>query len=158
MATEHIRKPRESALTSEQKARVDAIRAKNRSAEQRAEERRTRESLEREYREKGTIETTGDGTTMGSLVALRRFVMLLRRERERRQLSLSDIAERADIDKAALSRLENGQQLNPTVNTLSRYAGALGATLTFGLSELEDPSGTPLSADEAPGKRLDPRR
>src|SRR5690242_1548605 len=83
-------------LTPEQRARVEAIRAKNRSAEHRADERRIRESLEREHRDKGAIETTGDGTTMGSLVAFRRFVMFLRRERERLGLSLSDVAERTD--------------------------------------------------------------
>ncbi len=81
---------------------------------------------------------------MGDLVAFYRFVMGLRRERESLGLSLSDVAERAKIDKAALSRLENGQQLNPTVNTLARYARALGKRLTFGLVEdcegAEEPS------------------
>jgi ribosome-binding protein aMBF1 (putative translation factor) len=146
-------------LTPEQTARVEAIRAKNRSAEHRVNESRVRESLEREYREKKTVETIGDGTTMGSLVEFRRFIMSLRRERERQGLSLSDIAERADIDKAALSRLENGQQLNPTVNTLARYANALGSTLKLALGEPErDPSGTPLSAEKVTHKRLDPTR
>jgi ribosome-binding protein aMBF1 (putative translation factor) len=158
MATEHIRKPRESDLTDEQRTRVEAIRAKNRSPERRAEERRVRESLDREFHEKGSLETTGDGTTMGSLVEIRRFVMLLRHERERLGLSLSDVAERAEIDKAALSRLENGQQLNPTVSTLARYAGALGMTLTFGLTEPTDPSGPPLSTDRISTTRMDPER
>jgi ribosome-binding protein aMBF1 (putative translation factor) len=149
MAAEHIRKPRESDLTPEQRARVEAIRAKNRSAAHRAAESRVRESLDREYRERKTIETIGDGTTMGSLVEYRRFIMSLRHERERQGLSLSDIAERADIDKAALSRLENGQQLNPTVNTLARYASALGATLKLALGEPEqDPNEAPPQTDE----------
>ena len=82
MATDPIRKPRESNLTPEQKARVEAIRAKNRTPEARAEEARVREILDREYRETGTIATTGDGTTMWDQVAFRRFVMGLRRERK----------------------------------------------------------------------------
>ena len=90
MTNEHIRKPRESNLTAAQRARVEAIRAKNRSAEQRAEEIRVREGLDREYREKKTIETVGDGTTMGSLVEFRRFVMSLRSERERQQGHVDD--------------------------------------------------------------------
>jgi ribosome-binding protein aMBF1 (putative translation factor) len=136
MATpSQARKARESNLTPEQKARVEAIQAKRRTPEARAEEARVRETLNREYRETGTIATTGDGTTMGDLVAFYRFVMGLRRERERLGLSLADVAERAKIDKAALSRLENGQQLNPTVNTLARYARALGKEVTFGLTE-----------------------
>ena len=72
---------------------------------------------------------------MGELVEFRRFVMTLRRERERRGLSLADVAERAKVDKAALSRLENGQQLNPTVNTLTRYVRALGMALMWGMFE-----------------------
>jgi ribosome-binding protein aMBF1 (putative translation factor) len=158
MATEHIRKPRDSDLTPEQRERVEAVRAKNRSPEHRADESRVRENLERERREKGTLETTGDPTNMGSLVAVRRFAMFLRRERERQGLSLSDVAERAEIDKAALSRLENGQQLNPTVNTLARWAGALGVVLKIDPSDPGDPSGTPLSTDRVRGKRLDPKR
>ncbi len=150
MATDPIRKPRESNLTPEQKARVEAIRAKNRTPEARAEEARVREILDREYRETGTIATTGDGTTMWDQVAFRRFVMGLRRERERLGLSLADVAEHAKIDKAALSRLENGQHLNPTVNTLARYARALGKSVTYGLENApEDPSGTPDSFEES---------
>ncbi len=72
---------------------------------------------------------------MGDLVSFRRFILSLRRERERLGLSLADVAERAGIDKGALSRLENGQQLNPTVNTLSRYAHALGKSLAWGMVE-----------------------
>ena len=72
---------------------------------------------------------------MGELVSFRRFIMSLRRERERLGLSLADVAERAKIDKGALSRLENGQQTNPTVNTLARYAQAIGKNLTWGTTE-----------------------
>jgi transcriptional regulator with XRE-family HTH domain len=132
MATDRARK---GDLTADQRARVEAVRAKNRTPEARAEQARSREALDRERRETGTIKTTGDGTTMGELVAFRRFVMALRRERERLGLSLADVAARAKIDKAALSRLENGQQLNPTVNTLARYVRALGKTLTWGMTD-----------------------
>jgi ribosome-binding protein aMBF1 (putative translation factor) len=140
MATDRAHRPRESGLTAEQREALEAVRAKRRSPEARKEEIRVREALEREYRETGTLKTRGDGTTMGELVAFRRFVMSLRRERERLGLSLNDVAERAEIDKGALSRLENGQQLNPTVNTLARYARALGKCLTWGLADsTEDP-------------------
>ena len=40
--------------------------------------------------------------------------------REAAGLSLADVAERSGIDKAALSRLENGVHDNPTVETLTR--------------------------------------
>ena len=140
MATDRAQRSRESGLTPEQREALEAVRAKRRSPEARKEEIRVREALEREYRETGTLKTRGDGTTMSELVAFRRFVMSLRGERERLGLSLNDVAERAEIDKGALSRLENGQQLNPTVNTLARYAQALGKCLTWGLADsTEDP-------------------
>ena len=44
-------------------------------------------------------------------------------------LSLADITAQTGIDRAALSRLENGAAVNPTINTLSRYAEALGKQL-----------------------------
>ena len=132
---DQARKSQQPKLTPEQQARVEAIRAKNRTPEARAEQAQSRDALGRERRETGTIKTTGDGTTMGELVAFRRFVMAMRRERERLGLSLADVAERAKIDKGALSRLENGQQLNPTVNTLARYVSALGKTLAWGMTD-----------------------
>ncbi len=143
MATEQVRKQRDSEFTPEQRTRIEAIRAKNRSPEARAEEARTRAALEREYRSTGTLKTTGDPITMGELVTFRRFIMSLRRERERLGLSLNDVAERAKINKAALSRLENGQHENPTVNTLARYARALGKSLTWGVTDASDGHNTP---------------
>ena len=52
--------------------------------------------------------------------------MRLRRERQAQGLSLSDVERRSGIGRAALSRLENETELNPTVVTLTRYAEALG--------------------------------
>lgn len=150
MATQQTRKPRGAELTAEQAERVEAIRARRRTPDARAEEARVRETLEREYRETGTLKGTGDGTTMGDLVDFRRFIMSLRRERERLGLSLSDIAERAGIDKGALSRLESGQQLNPTVNTLARYVHALGKALALGMVEAEDIRRGDVGGPEAP--------
>ena len=137
MATEQARKSPESGLTPEQRVRIEAVRAKHRSPAARADEIVARDALEREYGETGNLETTGDGTTMADLASFRRFVMSLRQERERIGLSLNDLAEHAKIDKAALSRLESGQQLNPTVNTLTRYARALGKCLSWELVDTE---------------------
>lgn len=138
MATQQTRKTPRAELTDEQKARVEAIRTRHRTPEARADEARVRETLEREYRETGTLKGIGDGTTMGELVGFRRFIMALRGERECLGLSLSEVADRADIDNGALSRLENGQQLNPAVNTLTRYAHALGKSIAWGMVDAED--------------------
>ena len=73
------------------------------------------------------------GEYLGLLSALR----ALRKERESRGLSLAMIAERSGIDKAALSRLENGLQTNPTMDTLYRYASAIGVELVLSVRARE---------------------
>ena len=59
-------------------------------------------------------------------VAVREAMKALKRERQAQGLSLSDVEKRTGIGRAALSRLENETELNPTVVTLTRYAEALG--------------------------------
>jgi DNA-binding phage protein len=66
---------------------------------------------------------------------LRQVLAALRVERERQGLSLADINERTGIDRAALSRLENNEDANPTLNTLERYAEAVGKQMVVLLSE-----------------------
>jgi DNA-binding XRE family transcriptional regulator len=60
----------------------------------------------------------------------------LKKARAAAGLSLADVAERSGIDKAALSRLENGIHTNPTVETLLRYAAALGKRLRWSLEDI----------------------
>lgn len=62
----------------------------------------------------------------------------LREVRQQQGLSLSDIEERTGLDRASLSRLETGKQVNPTVATLIRYAQAVGKRIVI---RLEDPVG-----------------
>jgi DNA-binding phage protein len=66
---------------------------------------------------------------------LRQVLAALRAERERQGLSLADINERSGIDRAALSRLENNEDANPTLTTLERYAEAVGRQMVVLLSE-----------------------
>jgi len=69
--------------------------------------------------------------TLGEYLELRDAVRALKQERKRKGLSLAAVAERSQMDKAAISRLENGLQTNPTVSTLYRYAAAIDAQLTW---------------------------
>ena len=71
---------------------------------------------------------------------LRQLLAALRAERERQGLSLADINERTGIDRAALSRLENNEDANPTLNTLERYAEAVGKQMVVLLSDSESAS------------------
>ena len=52
--------------------------------------------------------------------------------RESQGLTLAEVAERMGIDAAALSRLETGKMLNPTIATLHKWAEAFGQKLDVG--------------------------
>jgi transcriptional regulator with XRE-family HTH domain len=106
------------------------------------EKARIKEIRERFQRERPTPEELvasgeyNEPIPQGAYLELHRLMYLLRKERERQGLSLADVAERCDIDKAALSRLETGQQINPTIDTLWRYAHALGKDLAWAIGDL----------------------
>ena len=57
-------------------------------------------------------------------------------------MTLAAVSKRTGMDQATLSRLENGRQPNPTVDTLWRYAGPVGRrlVLTHADAPAEDPS------------------
>jgi DNA-binding XRE family transcriptional regulator len=56
--------------------------------------------------------------------------------REQQGLSLADVTERTGMDRSALSKLETGQRPNPTVDTLVRYAEAVGKRLVVSLADV----------------------
>ena len=67
------------------------------------------------------------------LMELRHALILLKKERETRGLSLAEVAERSGIDTSGLSQLENEPSANPTLDTLMRIAEAIGVKLTIGV-------------------------
>ncbi|HKI16792.1 MAG TPA: helix-turn-helix transcriptional regulator [Isosphaeraceae bacterium] len=67
----------------------------------------------------------------GNIMALLSAVAELKRQRDERGLSLTDVSERSGLDRGLLSRLENGKILNPTMATLWRYADAIGAQISL---------------------------
>ena len=54
--------------------------------------------------------------------------------REGLGLTLAEVADRMEINAPALSRLETGKVLNPTLATLHKWAEALGRKLAIDLS------------------------
>lgn len=112
------------AMSPEQRAAVDRIRARHATPEHRAEEERTRAAVEAEF-----PPFVPDPDTVAALASLRL-------ERERRGLSLADVSGRAGIDRTALSKLERGQG-NPTIATLNRVASALRMRLEWTLVDAE---------------------
>jgi DNA-binding XRE family transcriptional regulator len=63
---------------------------------------------------------------MAALDQLDELLKQLKTAREARGLSLADITELTGMDRSALSKLETGQRPNPTIETLMRYAEAVG--------------------------------
>ncbi len=98
----------------------------NWSAADRARQRRIREQMQKTKPTPEQLMADGAWLPLGAYFALKQAIHILKAEREKAGLSLAALAKRTGIDKAALSRLENGKQPNPTMATLSRYAAALG--------------------------------
>jgi DNA-binding XRE family transcriptional regulator len=69
-----------------------------------------------------------------SFAAILNLVARFRSVRERQALTLAQVADRMGIDAPALSRLETGKMLNPTLSTLHKWAEALGQKLDVDLS------------------------
>ena len=111
-------------LTPEQRAAADARRADRQTPEYQEGLARDIDAYRREY------PPVGDPELIEALAGLRR-------ERERRGLSLTDMAERTGIDRATISKLETGKLANPTIGTLRTYARALGRRLTWSLEAAE---------------------
>lgn len=73
----------------------------------------------------------------GLFLELLNLMATLKGRRQARGLSLTDVSERSGLTRQAISRLENGWDNNPTLETLYRYALALDAGLTLGVEEVE---------------------
>ena len=68
-------------------------------------------------------------------ILLKHVLKKLREERQRQGLSLADIHARSGIDRGTLSKLENEEDPNVTMNTLMRYAQAVGRVVLVQLEE-----------------------
>jgi DNA-binding phage protein len=118
-----------------------------RTSEQKAEEQTVRERFRgkpglRELLESGEISQQAHDRAAYRRAEgpardpVRELVAALRAERERKGLSLADVAKRSGIDRAAVHKLEIGLNKNPTVGTLTRYADALGMRIAWDLESL----------------------
>src|SRR5207248_4038363 len=63
---------------------------------------------------------------LGVYLKIKQLMHQLKEARAKAMLSLADLAERTQIDRGYLSKLENMQQANTTLETMSRIAEALG--------------------------------
>ncbi len=100
---------RQRHLTAEEAAKYQAIR------DQVAAE--LPELLDRHYQRVAALDKIDD------------VLKQLKAARKDKGLSLADLSERTGMDRSALSKLESGERPNPTVQTLVRYADAVGMRL-----------------------------
>src|SRR5438093_8961329 len=78
----------------------------------------------------------------------------LKASREATGLTLADVSARCGIDQPALSRLENGHSPNPTVDTLWRYAAALGKRLVMSTENIKNRRPAPSNPGRSGRKKL----
>ncbi|HVK18316.1 MAG TPA: helix-turn-helix transcriptional regulator [Fimbriiglobus sp.] len=101
-----------------------------RTADERAEE----EAVRRRHTANPVRQRPAAAISRQSFAAILRLVARFKAVRENQGLTLAEVAGRMGIDPPALSRLETGKVLNPTLATLHKWAEALGQKLDVGLS------------------------
>jgi hypothetical protein len=110
-----------------------------RTSKELAELQAVRERFQREKPTLGQIlAATGQTEAMplGEYLHAKELLYALRRERERQQITLAQLAERTGYDSAVLSRLFTGRQANTTLATVGRIANALGKEVVHTLRDL----------------------
>jgi DNA-binding XRE family transcriptional regulator len=117
------------------------FRPRDQTPEQEAEERAIRERFQKERPSRDELLASGEyedtGLTQGEFWELQRFCLeQLRPLRESAGLSLTDMAERTGMDRAAINKLENGVHNNPTISTINRYLHALGKKLVVRVADM----------------------
>jgi DNA-binding XRE family transcriptional regulator len=113
------------ALSPEQNAAIDSIRARARKERPGPDE----------LIDQGELDEL---VSQAQYIELRALMVRLRDLRQRMGLSLTDLSERAGLTRAAISRLETGWNLNPTLETLFRYTETLGVGLKFTVEEITE--------------------
>ena len=100
-----------------------------RTDEQRTEE----EAVRRQHAANPVRQAPAGAISQQSFAAILHLVAKFKAARESQQLALAEVAERMGIDAPALTRLETGKMLNPSLATLHKWADALGQKLEFDL-------------------------
>jgi DNA-binding Xre family transcriptional regulator len=101
-----------------------ADRARHKAIRKEVEHCPTQQELEASGDYEGPIKS-------GAYFTVRILIHELKKVRQAAGLTLAAVSRRSGMDQATVSRLENGRQPNPTVDTLWRYARALGCQLVL---------------------------
>ena len=111
------------------------------TAEDRVRHRAARDMFRNWHPSPEELIASGEGAVFdphGEYRELRPFVEEIKRAREAAGLTLAEVSRRCGIDQPALSRLENGHNKNPTLDTLWRYGAAVGRRLVLTTEPIAD--------------------
>ena len=103
---------------------TQADRARHRAIRKEVEHCPTQEELEASGAFEGPMKS-------GAYLAVKVLIHELKEARKAAGLTLAAVSKITGMDQATLSRLENGCQPNPTIDTLWRYASAIGRRLVL---------------------------
>jgi len=129
--------------------------------EQRAQHKAIRDAFREWHPGPEELIASGAAARLGLNVVHSPAQELLRRlkaSREAAGLTLADVSARCGIDQPALSRLENGHTQNPTLDTLWRYAAAVGKRLVLSAEDIRDTRAAPSNARRPPPKKAAARK
>jgi len=101
-----------------------------RTAEQLAEE----QAVRRQHAANPVRQRPVGALDRRSFTAIIELMARFKAAREKQGLTLAEVATRMGVDPPALSRLETGKTLNPTIATLFKWAEALGQKVDVELS------------------------
>ena len=101
-----------------------------RSAQQRAYE----EAIRRQHAAKPVRGRPAGTVNQQSFSEILSLLARFKALRESQGLTLAAVAQKMEIDPPALSRLDTGKALNPTLGTLHKWAEALGRKLNIDLT------------------------
>jgi len=110
-----------------------------RTEEEKARLKAVRERFQREKPNSEQLVASGEYNPpirQGEYWELMQAAAALKKAREAAGMSLREVAEKMAIDAAALSRLENGVNDTPTIDTLFRYANSLGKQIVVQIVDL----------------------
>jgi hypothetical protein len=135
---------------SDHKDKGDKVRPAARwTAKDRARHQAIRDKFRDRHPSPEELIATGEGENFdlqGQYRDLRPFVEEIKRAREAAGFTLADVSRRCGIDQPALSRLENGHNKNPTLDSLWRYAAAVGRRLVLATEVIRDTRPTQVKA------------
>jgi hypothetical protein len=132
-----------------------------RTPEQRARDQAIRDAFRDWHPGPDELIASGAAARLGLDVVhspARELLGQLKASREAAGLTLADVSARCGIDQAALSRLENGLPRNPTLDTLWRYAAAVGKRLVLTAEDVPNTQAAPSKARCSPAKKATSRK